>query len=178
MLIAFSHAHAPCLEVGHMCRAQRSIHDEQTRRDGCGGSMGFCMVSHLVTHAGLEDKFSAIFQFCMQLTFEAKQDVPLAAPMVRQVACRVFDHANPDVAKMLCAPVSNASCSRVLGSIDAGPIGGTKRNARHIHDISLGFECSISVGHLLRCFRHGPRRCPVLTKITQPSLLKGLCRLM
>jgi len=28
----------------------------------------------------------------------------------------------------------------VLGSIDAGPIGGTKRNARHVHDISLGLR--------------------------------------
>ena len=140
--------------------------------------MGFCMVCHLVAHARLEDKCSAIFQFRVQLALEAKQDVPLAAPMVRQIACRIFDHAHPDMAKMLCAPVSNASCTRVLGSIDTGPIGGAKRNARHVHDISLGFECSISVEHLLRCCRHGTSRCPVFTKITQPSLLKGLCRLM
>ena len=70
--------------------------------------MGFCMVCHLVAHARLEDKCSAIFQFRVQLALEAKQDVPLAAPMVSQIACRVFDHAHPDMAKMLCAPVSNA----------------------------------------------------------------------
>ena len=140
--------------------------------------MGFCMVSHLVTHARLEDKCSAIFQLRVQLAFEAKQDVPLAAPMVSQVACRVFDHANPNMAKMLCAPVSNASFTLVLGSIDAGPIGGTKRNAEHVHVKSLGIEYSISVEHLLRWCIQGTRRCPVLTKITQPSLLKGLCKLM
>ena len=102
--------------------------------------MGFCMVSHLVTHAGLEDKFSAIFQFRVQLTFEAKQDVPLAAPMVSQVACRVFDHANADVAEMLRAPVSCATVSLVLGSVDAGPIGGSEWNARHVHDFSLSLS--------------------------------------
>ncbi len=102
--------------------------------------MGFCMVRHLVTHARLEDKLAAILQFCVQLTLEAKQDVPLAAPMVCQVASRVFDHANPDIAKMLCAPVSYPTFSLVLGSINAGPIGGTKRNAGYVHDISLGLN--------------------------------------
>lgn len=137
MLSAFLHAHAPCYEVGHMCRAQRSINDEQPRGDSCGRSMGFCMVRHLVTHARLEDKCSAIFQFCVQLTLQAKQDVTLAAPMVCQVACRVLDHAHPDVAKVLGAPVRNPTFSPMLGSIDAGPIGGAKRNAGHVHNVSL-----------------------------------------
>jgi len=98
------------------------------------------MVRHLVTHARLEDKFSAIFQFCVQLTLQAKQDVTLAAPMVCQVACRVLDHAHPDMAKVLGAPVRNPTFSPMLGSIDAGPVSGTKRNAGHVHDISLGLN--------------------------------------
>jgi hypothetical protein len=28
----------------------------------------------------------------------------------------------------------------VLGSINAGPIGGTKRNAGHVHNVSLGLS--------------------------------------
>jgi len=60
--------------------------------------------------------------------------------MVCEVTCRVIDHANPDSAEMLCAPISSATLSLVLGSIDAGPVSGTKRNAGHVHDISLGLN--------------------------------------
>ena len=58
--------------------------------------------------------------------------------MVCDLARSVFDHANPNGAEMLCAPVRSATVALVRSSIDAGPIGGAKRNARHVHEISLG----------------------------------------
>ena len=96
--------------------------------------MGFSIVSHLITHARLEDKCAAIFQFRVQFALKAKQYVSLAAPMVSEITLRVFDHANADVAEMLRAPVSCATVSLVLGLVNAGPIGGSERNARHVHD--------------------------------------------
>jgi len=68
--------------------------------------MGFRIVSHLITHARLEDKCAAIFQFRVQFALKAKQYVSLAAPMVSEITLRVFDHANADVAEMLRAPVA------------------------------------------------------------------------
>ena len=102
--------------------------------------MGFSIVSHLITHARLEDKCAAIFQFRVQFTLKAKQYVSLAAPMVSEITLRVFDHANADVAEMLRAPVSCATVSLVLGLVDAGPIGGSEWNARHVHDFSLSLS--------------------------------------
>lgn len=44
--------------------------------------MGFCMVSHLIAHARLEDQCSTIFQFWVQFTLQTKQDMTLGAPRV------------------------------------------------------------------------------------------------
>jgi len=43
---------------------------------------------------------------------------------------------------MLIVFLHNATVALVLDSIDTGPIGGAKRNARPVHDISLGLSCS------------------------------------
>lgn len=102
--------------------------------------MGFCIVSHLVTHARLENKCAAIFEFRVQFTLKAKQYVPLAAPMVSEITLRVFDHANADIAEMLRAPVICATVTLVFGSVYAGPIGGSERNAGYIHDFSLSLS--------------------------------------
>jgi hypothetical protein len=76
----------------------------------------------------------------VQFALQAKQYVTFAAPMVCDLARSVFDHANPNGAEMLCAPVRSATVALVRSSIDARPIGGAKRNARHVHEISLSLS--------------------------------------
>ena len=71
--------------------------------------MGFSIVKYLVTHAWLEDKIAAIFQFRVQFALQAKPYVTFAAPMVCDIARCVVDHANRDGADMLRAPVRHVT---------------------------------------------------------------------
>ena len=83
MLIVFLHISVQ-FHLGKLfSRVQLSINNEPSRMDGCGGSMGLCLIRHLTTHARLEDKFAAIFQSHVQFTRHAMQYVTVAAPRSR-----------------------------------------------------------------------------------------------
>src|SRR5690606_27069572 len=73
------------------------------------------------------------FEFGVQLAFQAQQDMALAAPVVGQVAGRVFDHAHADVAELAGAPIRLAGVARVFGGFDRLPIGGAEGDIAQIH---------------------------------------------
>ena len=56
--------------------------------------MRFGVVSNLVTHARREHEIATVLQFCVQFAADAKQYVSIAAPVIREVASRVIDHAD------------------------------------------------------------------------------------
>jgi len=53
----------------------RSINDEQPCSHCSGGAVRFGVVGDLIAHARFQDEAAAVFQFGMQLAFEAEQDV-------------------------------------------------------------------------------------------------------
>ena len=99
--------------------------------------MGFRIVGDLITHAGRQNKFPAILQLRMQLSLKAKQNMALFAPMVRQVARRVFDQAHPDRAKILGSPIGGTGLAAMFHWRDGGPIRGAKWDVGHIHELFL-----------------------------------------
>lgn len=63
--------------------------------------------------------------------------MPFGTPMVRYVSRAIFNHTNPDVAKVLSSPICNALISFMLGSVHCRPISDSERNIPYIHLNSL-----------------------------------------
>src|SRR5688572_19427221 len=99
--------------------------------------MRFCTICHLITDAGCQDENSPVCQLRFQPTFQAKQDMPFFAPVVSQITWTVCDHANANLAKMLCAPEGSAARSLMLGNWNRVPVGGSKRDIFHLHRVFL-----------------------------------------
>ena len=70
------------------------------------------VIGDLVAHAGLEHDDPAVLELRVDLAFEAQHDVPLRAPVVGDVAGRVLDHADADLAELLRAPEGDADWRR------------------------------------------------------------------
>ncbi|MDQ0653881.1 hypothetical protein QFZ38_004137 [Pseudomonas cedrina] len=80
--------------------------------------MALPLIAHLVTHSGRQRELAAVLQFRVQLAFEAQQDVPSPAPVIRQVTGRVLDHAHAGIAEMAGAPHRMADSAWVGGGFD------------------------------------------------------------
>ncbi len=96
--------------------------------------MRFGVVCHLITHSWLEGESPAIFQFCVELTFDAEKDMAFHAPMICAVARRVFDHADSNAAEFLGAPEGRAALSFVFGGFNLRPVRYVERDIRNLHD--------------------------------------------
>lgn len=59
--------------------------------------------------------------------------MPFFAPVIREVARRVFDHPNPDGAELPRAPKCFACGAGVLCGWDVRPVGGAKRDVVYFH---------------------------------------------
>ena len=101
---------------------RRSIHNEQSRTDGCRGPMRLSAVGHLVTHAWRQNNTAPVLELGVQFTREAEQDVALVAPMIRNIAGRVFDHSHSDIAKVASPPVIKARFTLVFRSLHERPV--------------------------------------------------------
>jgi len=95
--------------------------------------MPFHVVSHLITHPGRQRELAAIFQFRVQLAFEAQQHMPTPAPVIGQVAGGVFDHAYTGGAKVASAPPGTAGDAWMKLGFEGGPVGDAKRDSSEFH---------------------------------------------
>src|SRR4051812_24811678 len=111
-----------CTPSSGESRHARLVDDEQSRAELCRRAMRLGIVCHLVTHAWPQHELAAVLELGVQLAFDAKQDVALTAPMIRQVARRVLDHSHPNAAELPRAPVRHASVAGVLGRLDRRPV--------------------------------------------------------
>lgn len=91
------------------------------------------VVGHLVAHAGQQGEATAVFQLGVQLALQAQQHVAFAAPVVGQVARRVFHHANADGAELAGAPVGDAGLSGMGCGLDGRSVGDAEGNVVDVH---------------------------------------------
>ena len=63
------------------------------------------VVADLIAHARVERESATIFQFGVQLPFEAEQNMTLPAPMIGHIARAVLNQANPYFPKLASAPI-------------------------------------------------------------------------
>src|SRR5262245_37152967 len=79
-------------------------------------------VGHVVTHAGSERETPAVRELGVERAFQAEQEMTLAAPVIRQVARRILEHAHAHLAEMPRAPARVAVGTRVAGDFDLAPV--------------------------------------------------------
>src|SRR5687767_12420204 len=87
------------------------------------------------------------------------------APVIGKIAGRIFDHANPNLAKVLCAPDVLATYSRMFGVWNRIPVGDAKGNIGNLHEPSR-FEKSKKAAYdyrpprlSVRIYENGTSRC-------------------
>ena len=71
-----------------------------------------------IARSRAQSEDAAIFEFCIELACDAKQDVALAAPVVGLVPRRMLDHANAKFPELLGAPPGHALFALVFRSPD------------------------------------------------------------
>ena len=105
--------------------------------------MWLSVVGHLIAHPGLECEPAAILQFGLQLTFQTQQDVSLAAPVIGEIARRVFDHPYSHISEAPLPPVCDAPFPLMFAALDVSPLCHNKRNATHAHAQFLQILCPV-----------------------------------
>src|SRR5688572_13382304 len=138
---------------------RHSIDDEELGTRRCVGPVRLGVVGHLVADPWRERERAAVVQLGVQLALQAKQDMSLDAPVVRQVAGRVLDHAHANAAEGPRAPGRDAGDALVFRGFDLGPIGGTEWDAGHLQrgllvDAIVAVRFEMRIGH---CFAASTR---------------------
>ena len=80
--------------------------------------MRFSVICNLIAHSWFENERTTVFELCAKLTFKAKENVALCAPVVSKVPRRVFDHSDSNIAKLACTPDSFARFAAVINRFD------------------------------------------------------------
>ena len=80
--------------------------------------MWFSSVGNLIAHARFKLETATVLQFGHQGSCQAKQDMPLFAPVVGQIAWRIFHHSYSDGVELLSSPSRLTRCARVNSRLD------------------------------------------------------------
>src|SRR6266850_2139261 len=119
-----------------------SVHDEEFGAAVGARTMGQVAIGHLVALALPEHDGTAVGQFGMQLAFQHQEHMALLAPMIGEIARRVFDHAHADVVEVAGAPVGLAGLAGVLGALHVVPVGRAKGYVEHQHGWAFSTVCA------------------------------------
>lgn len=95
--------------------------------------MRFRVVRNVVTHARFECELATILKFSVKLASNAQEEVALNAPVIREIARRVLDHANAHRVEVLGTPIGHAPLTAVLCSLDLRPISNAEGEIRYLH---------------------------------------------
>lgn len=71
-----------------------------------------------IARSRAQSEDAAIFEFCIELACDAKQDVALAARVVAFVSGRVLDHPKADIPEPPRAPPGHTAFAPVFRSLD------------------------------------------------------------
>jgi hypothetical protein len=95
--------------------------------------MGFSVIGDLVAHASREYEFTTILEFGMKFALCAQKYMAFHTPMISEIARRILNHANTNVAKVTGPPTGEAAFTLVLGMLNRRPVGGAERYVGHLH---------------------------------------------
>ena len=120
----------------HIC-AETSVHNKQPRRHPRRRPVSRRSIPRLVALPRLQSEAPTIGQLRLQFAIKTKNDMPLLAPMIRQIPSRIFHHPHPNLAKVPSPPSRRPRLPGMLGSGNLCPICSGKREAAHLHEWSI-----------------------------------------
>jgi hypothetical protein len=83
-------------------------------------------VGDLIAYARRQDELAAVLELGIEATVEAPQNMTLLAPVIGQIAGRLFDDADAYVAEILRPPDRLAGRGSMLGRRGRAPVGGAE----------------------------------------------------
>src|SRR3954470_22608015 len=113
----------------------RSIDDKQRRpRRRRGPMRGVAEIRDLVAHPRRELELAAVAQLAVELALQHVQYVAAVAPMVGEIARRIFDHPHPEIADVERTPLGLPGLAGMDGRLDLAPVGDGERGGGELHD--------------------------------------------
>lgn len=122
-----------------------SIHDENLCSDFGVRTVRFAIVRNLVARPGLKREATSILQLRVQFPFDTEKNVAFGAPVVRQVAGGVFDHAHADGAELPGPPIGGPAFALMFNPFDGSPVCDAERDLRNIHGWQISCRIFVSV---------------------------------
>jgi len=95
--------------------------------------MGLAVITDMVSHACGKQIASSIFQTGFHLSFNAIDDMPFTAPMIRQVAGGILHHPDPDIIHHKYLPGRKTGSARALFLLYGRPVERLKRKRGKFH---------------------------------------------
>jgi hypothetical protein len=87
---------------------------------------GVAEVRHLIAHAGQQLEAAAVAQFGVEFAFQHVEHVAAVAPVIGEIAGRVLDHPDAQIANIQGAPERLTCFARVGGGGNPAPVGDGK----------------------------------------------------
>src|SRR5579872_402026 len=94
---------------------------------------GIAEIRHLIAHAGSQRKTAAIAQFSVQFALQHIKHVAAITPVIGEIACRVLDHADADVANVERAPDRLTALTGMRRRCDLAPVGDREGQGWNLH---------------------------------------------
>src|SRR5262249_45039657 len=110
-----------------------SIHNEQARTLVGARAMRLGAIGDLVAHARCERERAPVGKIGAEFAIYAEQDVPFLTPMIGDVARRILDKPQANVAELPGPPSRNAAITPMQSGLNARPVGGPERDVGYLH---------------------------------------------
>src|SRR5665213_2476210 len=94
---------------------------------------GIAVVGDLIAHAGQKPERPAVAQFGVEFTLQHVKHVAAIAPVVREIAGRIFDMPHPEIADVEGAPNRLPGLAGIDRGWNSGPIGHGERQRGDFH---------------------------------------------
>src|SRR3954452_8984591 len=149
----------------------RSIDDKQRRpRRGRGPVRGVAEIRDLVAHPRRELELAAVAQLAVELALQHVEHVAAVAPMVGEIARRILDHPNPEIADVERAPLGLPGLAGMDVRLDLALVGDCEGGGGELH---LESCVRAGAGVVSVRSRHSLRHCEEPLRRSNPDYLRG-----
>ena len=95
--------------------------------------MCLSIIAHLIGHSRFESKNTPVLKLSLHLALQAQNDMSFAAPVIGQIARRIFHFTNANVSEHQGLPDGFPSFAFMKGSLNGFPLGRMKWMRWYFH---------------------------------------------
>src|SRR5690242_7011693 len=118
----------------HRTESPTSLVDDKQRGTFNGfRPVWFSVVCHLIAQPRPKLEAPTIGELRLEPASEAKENVPLRAPVIGTIARRIFNHAHANVPEMSCSGADEPRFSWMLDDSNVGPVSDAEWDFGYYH---------------------------------------------